>query len=44
MTLENRKYRYAQYLARGDTARAEELKAKYPDVEVKEETKSKEKE
>ena len=42
MTLENRRYRYKIYVARGDTVNAEALKARYPDVEeVKEETKSK---
>lgn len=36
MTKENRQKRYEFYVANGDTARAEELKAKYDDVSVKE--------
>ncbi len=46
MTKANRDKRYAIFIRRGDTARAEELAAKYPDVKpkpVEEETKSKEK-
>jgi len=47
MTYQNRKKRYEYYISRGDLDRANELKAKYPDVEavaVKEEPKTKSKE
>jgi hypothetical protein len=41
MTLENRQKRYAAYIERNDTEKAEELAAKYPDVIGKEVKKEK---